>query len=79
MVHDKIREGKLVPVLDDVTPPPRPVHLVYPQTRLVAPKIRAFIDFAGPLLKSALDQLASTNLEDVMASDGLRRVPDAKS
>lgn len=58
MVHDKIRAGKLVPILDNVTPPPQPVHLVYPQSRLVAPKIRAFIDFAAPRLKHALDQLS---------------------
>lgn len=58
MVSDKIRDGKLVPVLDDVTLPPQPVHLVYAQSRLVAPKIRAFVDFAAPRLKSALDQLA---------------------
>jgi DNA-binding transcriptional LysR family regulator len=57
MVHDKIRDGTLVPVLDDVAPLPRPVHLVYPQSRIVAPKIRAFIDFAAPRLKSVLDEL----------------------
>lgn len=58
MVSDKIRDGKLVPVLDDATLAPQPVHLVYAQSRLVAPKIRAFVDFAAPRLKSALDQLA---------------------
>lgn len=58
MVSDKIRDGKLVPVLDDATLPPQPVHLVYAQSRLVAPKIRAFVDYAAPRLKSALDQLA---------------------
>ena len=58
MVSDKIRDGKLVSVLDDATLPPQPVHLVYAQSRLVAPKIRAFVDFAAPRLKSALDQLA---------------------
>lgn len=57
MVHDKIQEGKLSPVLDNITPPPQPVHLVYPQTRLVAPKIRAFIDFTAPRLKATLDRL----------------------
>lgn len=61
MVHDKIRDGKLVPVLDNITQSQRPVHLVYPQARLVAPKVRAFIDFAAPRLKAALDQLTSTN------------------
>jgi DNA-binding transcriptional LysR family regulator len=60
MVHEKIREGKLVAVLDDFTPPPRPVHLVYPRTRLVAPKVRAFVDYAAPRLKLVLEQLAMT-------------------
>lgn len=60
MVHEKIREGKLVAILDDFTPPPRPVHLVYPQTRLVAPKVRAFVDYAAPRLKLVLEQLAMT-------------------
>ncbi|MDA0704637.1 MAG: LysR family transcriptional regulator, partial [Proteobacteria bacterium] len=58
MVIDKIREGKLVSVLDAFALPPQPVHLVYPHARLVAPKIRAFIDFAAPRLKTTLDQLA---------------------
>ncbi|MEQ1756639.1 MAG: LysR family transcriptional regulator [Micropepsaceae bacterium] len=58
MVHGKIREGRLVPVLDNIMPLPRPVHLVYLQARLVAPKIRTFIDFAAPRLKAALDQVA---------------------
>lgn len=77
MVHDKIREGKLVPILDDVAPPPRPVHLVYPQTRLVAPKIRAFVDFATPRFKHVLDQLASTSPRDPTASDGGRALKAA--
>jgi DNA-binding transcriptional LysR family regulator len=58
MVSSAIRDGRLVPVLDACTPPPQPVHLVYPQARLVAPKVRAFVDFAAPRLKAALDQLA---------------------
>lgn len=58
MVRKKIEEGKLVPVLDDVMPPPVPVHLVYAQTRLIVPKIRAFVDFGAPRLKAAIDRLA---------------------
>ncbi|RME95606.1 MAG: LysR family transcriptional regulator, partial [Alphaproteobacteria bacterium] len=58
MVSDQVRDGKLVPVLDAFTLPPQPVHLVYPHARLVAPKIRAFIDFAAPRLKTGLDRLA---------------------
>jgi len=33
------------------------VHLVYPQTRLIAPKIRAFVDFAAPQLRRTIEQL----------------------
>ncbi|MGD9724813.1 MAG: LysR family transcriptional regulator [Alphaproteobacteria bacterium] len=58
MVIEKIRKGKLVSVLDTFTLPPQPVHLIYPHARLVAPKVRAFIDFAAPRLKTSLDQLA---------------------
>lgn len=58
MVGEQVREGRLVPVLDTFTLPPQPVHLVYPHARLIAPKIRAFIDFAAPRLKNALNELA---------------------
>lgn len=57
MVQDRVRKKKLVAVLDDSAPPPWPVHLVYPQARIVAPKVRAFIDFAAPRLSAALDRL----------------------
>ncbi|MCC7194664.1 MAG: LysR family transcriptional regulator [Gemmatimonadaceae bacterium] len=58
MVRDQLRDGALRPVLDAFTLPPQPVHLVYPHARLVAPKVRAFIDFAAPRLTTALEQLA---------------------
>lgn len=57
MVAERIRQGSLVQVLDEVTPPPVPVHLVFPQTRLLAPKLRALVDFAAPRLKRSLDDL----------------------
>lgn len=58
MVSDQVRDGTLVPILDAFTLPPQPVHLVYPHARLVAPKVRAFVDFAAPRLKTTLDRLA---------------------
>lgn len=64
MVGEQIRAATLVPVLDAFTPPPQPVQLVYPQARLVAPKIRAFVDFAAPRLKAALDRLAWNSAPD---------------
>ena len=54
MVTDALREGRLVPVLNEFRPPPVSVNLIYAQRRIVAPKIRAFIDFAAPRLNAAL-------------------------
>ncbi len=64
MVSDQVRNGELVSILDAFMLPPQPVHLVYPQARLVAPKVRAFVDFAAPRLKASLDQLTWTSKED---------------
>ena len=58
MVAEQVRNGSLITVLDAFMPPPVPVHLVHGQSRLVAPKIRAFVDFATPVLRSTLTQLA---------------------
>jgi DNA-binding transcriptional LysR family regulator len=58
MVAEKIKEGRLVTVLDEFTPPTVPVSLVYPQNRLISPKARAFVDFATPRLRATLDSLA---------------------
>lgn len=54
MVAPQLRAGTLVTVLDPFTPPPVPVQLVYPQSRLVAAKVRAFVDFAAPRLTRIL-------------------------
>ncbi len=58
MVADSIRAGRLVPVLDEVTPAAVPVSIVYPQSRLISPKVRSFVDFATPRLRTALDKLS---------------------
>ena len=58
MVAEKINEGRLVTVLDEFTPPAVPVSLVYPQSRLISPKVRTFVDFATPRLRATVDSLA---------------------
>jgi DNA-binding transcriptional LysR family regulator len=58
MVAEQVRGGRLVALLDPFTPPPVPVHLVHAQSRLVAPKIRAFVDFATPMLRASLASLS---------------------
>jgi DNA-binding transcriptional LysR family regulator len=59
MVAEAIRAGRLVPVLNGYAPPPVPVHLIYAQRRIIAPKVRAFIDFAAPQLRVALAMIAA--------------------
>jgi DNA-binding transcriptional LysR family regulator len=54
MVADAIRAGKLLPVLQEYAPPAVPVNLIFAQRRVMAPKLRAFIDFAAPRLNAAL-------------------------
>jgi DNA-binding transcriptional LysR family regulator len=54
MVGVALSSGRLVPVLQSYAPPAVPVHLIYAQRRIIAPKVRAFVDFAAPRLRSAL-------------------------
>lgn len=57
MVADQLKRGELVPILPSYMPPPEAVHLVYPQSKLVAPKVRAFLDFAGERLKQMIPEV----------------------
>jgi DNA-binding transcriptional LysR family regulator len=43
-VHD-LRAGRLQSLLCEFEPEPVPIHAVYPQTRHLAAKVRAFVDF----------------------------------
>jgi len=54
MVADAIRGGRLVPVLLPFATAAVPVQLVTPQARLMAPKVRAFLDLAAPRLRARL-------------------------
>ena len=57
MVDNQVREGRLKYVLVAHSMPAVPVQLVYPQSRLVAPKVRAFVDHAAPRIRKALEEL----------------------
>ncbi len=57
MVAKQIQEGCLSPVLLPLCPPSVPVQLVYPESHLVAPKVRAFVDYATPKLRAAFQEL----------------------
>lgn len=43
-VVDRVRAGDLRIVLADYEPPPSPIHVVFPSTRLLSAKVRAFIE-----------------------------------
>jgi DNA-binding transcriptional LysR family regulator len=40
-----VRAGKLVIVLRDFEPPPMPLSLVYPHSRLLSSRVRAMVDW----------------------------------
>jgi len=43
-VVDAVRAGRLRVVLSELEPPPLPIHVLYPSTRLLAAKVRVFIE-----------------------------------
>lgn len=45
IVGRDLQAGKLVSVLEEFVPQHLALHVVYPQTRHISPKVRAFIDF----------------------------------
>ncbi|MFJ2985146.1 MULTISPECIES: LysR family transcriptional regulator [unclassified Pseudomonas] len=45
IVHDALLDGRLVPVLEDWKQPARSLYAVYPQSRYLAPKVRALLDY----------------------------------
>jgi len=70
-VAEYLRNGRLKIVLADAEHPPLPVHLLTPPGRLAVPKVRAFIDFAVPRLRSAFGRIAA----DVDCADTRLTVP----
>lgn len=56
-IAEQVRDGSLDIVLKDDEHAPLPVHLISPHGRLSVPKVRAFVDFAVPRLKSQFARL----------------------
>lgn len=54
-----IADGRLEIILSDYEIDPLPVSFIYPQSRLVPQKVRAFIDFAMPRLRERLCLVAT--------------------
>lgn len=49
LMEPMIRDGRLVPVLEDWSNEPMPVHVVYPQNRHLSTKVRVFVDWVAEL------------------------------
>lgn len=47
-----IDEGRLIPLLEDWTNEPLPIHVVYPQNRHLSAKVRVFVDWVGQLFSN---------------------------
>lgn len=58
-VAEQVRDRQLEIVLADAEHPPLPVHLLTPHGRMSVPKVRAFVDFAAPRLRSAFARIAA--------------------
>lgn len=56
-VQDALRSGTLKPVLEPHWPAPTPIHVVYPQARLLSGNVRSFVDFAVPRLRARIAAL----------------------
>jgi DNA-binding transcriptional LysR family regulator len=57
-IADDVAANRLVLLLEDYEPPPVPVHFVMQADRTVTAKLRAFIDFAAPVLRTELARSA---------------------
>jgi DNA-binding transcriptional LysR family regulator len=59
IVGPEIRAGRLVPLLQDYTPPPLPIYAVYPSRKHLSAKVRLFVDFLIERFEGAEDWSAA--------------------
>lgn len=57
-VREQLAAGTLCRLLTAFEPAPLPVQIVYPHSRLLSARVRAFVDWAAPRLRAALAQPA---------------------
>ena len=56
-IASQVKDGSLRILLTDHEHPPLPAHLLTPHGRLAVPKVRAFVDFAVPLLRARFKEM----------------------
>jgi DNA-binding transcriptional LysR family regulator len=74
LVADGLREGRLVPLLEEYALPPNGIHLVYPSGAAPMPKVQAFVEEIGDALKARLATMhgVSTRVRRCDAARALR-------
>ncbi len=58
-IAGELRSGALVPVLEDFPPEPATLAVLYPSRQLLPAKVRAFVDFTVPRLRSLIERQAA--------------------
>ena len=56
-VERELKAGRLKVILEDFEPTPWPVNVIYPEARLSAAKVRAFVDLVVPGLRKELTRI----------------------
>lgn len=54
-IRDFLKKGKLIEILPNHRPQPMQLKIVYPQRRFLAKRVRAFIDWVDPVIKTYLN------------------------
>jgi DNA-binding transcriptional LysR family regulator len=73
-VEPELKAGRLRVILEDFEPTPWPVNVVYPEARLSAAKVRAFVDLLTPGLRKELMRIRANVAAASSRRSGTRRV-----
>ncbi|MCV9962732.1 LysR family transcriptional regulator [Pararhizobium sp. BT-229] len=67
-IPDELSCGALVPILNEYAGAPKPIHIVYSRQGLLALKVRSFIDWALPRLRTSCSSYGAASPADTARS-----------
>jgi DNA-binding transcriptional LysR family regulator len=73
-VERELKAGRLKVILEDFEPTPWPVNVIYPEARLSAAKVRAFVDLVVPELRKELTRIHANVAAASSRRSGTRRL-----
>ena len=53
-IAEQLRSRALVPILEEYARPPVPVSLIYPEQGMIPLKLRAFLNYVAPRLRTVI-------------------------